>query len=380
MTDMIHQTHDFFKEDNERRLYKPIPIDAGEVDGWKEIPIDACSETLVALGAFSREAGSILTSSVYYGEHSSSPYILEYNKLSGALLTVFAREKVAARLLEAEQLLPERHHLLVFDAYRPVEVQASLYALYRDQLESQRPDMTSEELDIETQKYVSMPSFDPAKPSPHNTGGSVDLAIVKLNAESEKLVQAIDEELRDGDMDIEARIRLEMKKSAIVRQHSILLDFGTAFDHGGERAALTYFEQKIALGEVLSPEEKEACQNRRLLYNVMSHVGMQPYFAEWWHFNAPESQMGSKAAGTASATYGAADFDLSNATHEELRQEIYKAAVDAQEKRMGLEAHLASSAVQIFFSEILETTGEPRLASQWSTEVIAPQFESPAAA
>lgn len=377
MTEVIQPQRDSFQEDTERGMYDPIPLHAGEVEGWKEVPIEESGEPLAVLGAFSHEAGNIFTSSVYYGEHSSSPYILESNKLRGAFLSMFIRKKVAERVVEAEQLLPERHHLLVFDAYRSGLVQEALYRSYITELKVQMPDMTQGELNEETQKYVSIPSLDPFKrPSPHNTGGSIDLGIIKVDAESEERIQYIDDILRDEGIDIEQRIYLEMVKSAVFRQNSELLDFGTAFDHGGEKAGLAYFEQKLARGEALSPDELEACNNRRLLYSVMTKVGMQPYFAEWWHFNAPESQMGSKTAGNGVATYGAADFGMKHMAHEVFRQQVYKDVVEMQEKRMGLELCVGSSAVERFFLEIVEATGEPRLASKWPIEVIAPQFNA----
>lgn len=317
-----------------------IPLDAGKVDGWKTIAIQEASEPLVPIGAYSTEATAILTSSVYYGEHDNSPYI-DTNRLEGSLLSVFVRKKVAKRLLEAQQLLPQGYRLIVFDGYRPLQVQDSLFRFYRDQLQRQRPNMNQDELDVETQKYVSIPSTDPTRPSPHNTGGSVDLAIIKLPLEQSAILDDIDHRLADEHLDIEDRIILEIQKSAIVRRHAEMLDFGTAFDHGGERAAIAYFEKQLISGTALSPAEIKARDNRHLLYKVMTRVGMQAYEAEWWHFNAPESQMGAAAAGSVEATYGAATFSMRNIAHEKLRQ----------------------------------SAGDPRMVTRrWPTEVIGPQM------
>jgi D-alanyl-D-alanine dipeptidase len=269
--------------------YPMIPLDAGQVPGWKDIPIRKGSrlDPLIPLGPLAKEASILMTSSVYFGEHSNSPYADKKNKLAGSLLTLFARRSVALRLLLAEQLLPADYHLIIFDAYRPYQVQKSLYDFYKQKLERKYPDMSNDALESETQNYVSLPSTDLSRPSPHNTGGAVDVAIVKDNK---------------------------------------MLWFGTAFDHGGKKAALTYYESKIAAGETLTDKEMVACNNRRLLFKVMAQVGFQPYFAEWWHFNAPESQMGAAAAGLDRATFGAASLDEGNIAHEKIRLKIRQKA------------------------------------------------------
>jgi D-alanyl-D-alanine dipeptidase len=127
-------THEYHVDCNETDLplHEPIPLTAGQVPDWKSIKIKEPEsvEPLVSLGSLSDVAGQIITSSVYFGEHSSSPYIHDNNRLEGRLLTLFARSSVASRLLTAEQLLPAGHHLIVFDAYRPLEVQSSLYRPY----------------------------------------------------------------------------------------------------------------------------------------------------------------------------------------------------------------------------------------------------------
>ena len=134
----------------EDTAYPAIPLDAGQVPRWKDIPIREGSrlDPLIPLGALSQEAGIITTSSIYFGEHSNSPYAEAANKLEGSLLTLFARQSVARRLLVAEQLLPAGHHLLVFDAYRPYQVQKSLYDFYKQKLGEKHPDMDNRALRV----------------------------------------------------------------------------------------------------------------------------------------------------------------------------------------------------------------------------------------
>ena len=327
-----------------------IPLDAGIVDGWKSIVIEAQAEPLIPLGPYASAAGSILTSAAYYGEHSNSPYTGS-QKLTGALLSVFVRAGVAKRLLAAQQLLPAGYRLLVFDAYRPLQVQSSFFHFYRQQLQLQRPDMSPAQLDDETQKYVSIPSADPTRPSPHNTGGAVDLTIVKLPLEHSAALDRIDRQLARQPIDVALQNDLERQKSAIVRQHAVMLNFGTAFDHGGEKAAIAYFEKQSAGSATMASRDVQARANRRLLYSVMTQAGMQAYAAEWWHFNAPESQMGAAAAGLAKATYGAATFSEQNKAHEELRQKMYRAAIRSS-----------------------KADGPRDVAHPWPVEIIKPQF------
>jgi zinc D-Ala-D-Ala dipeptidase len=333
----------------ENAAYQKIPVAAGQVRGWKDIPIEEGNrpDPLVPLGPFSQEAGILMTSSVYFGEHGSSPYAEDKNKLEGSLLTLFARRSVARRLVAAERLLPAGHHLLVFDAYRPYQVQKSLHDFYKQKLGEKYPGREERALELETQNYVSFPSTDPARPSPHNTGGAVDVAVVKLGRAHEDELLHIRSQLADTNLDFAKRTSLEARRSAIMRRHSNMLDFGTAFDHGGEKSALAYYESKIAAGEILTGRDKLACDNRRLLFGVMTHAGFEPYFAEWWHFNAPESQMGAAAAGLGLATFGAIRLDEGNRAHENMRREVRRQALRVQKEA-------------------------PKTSERWPVEIIAP--------
>lgn len=351
--------------------YQEIPLGAGQVTGWKSIPVreSSASDPLVPLGPLASEMGNLTTSSLYFGEHSNSPYMADDNMLKGSLLTLFVRQSVARRLLAAEQLLPPGHHLLVFDAYRPYQVQKSLHEFYKQKLKKSRPDMDDGALEAETQKYVSLPSQDPAQPAPHSTGGAVDVAIIKLDQAHENEVQYIRSRLTRGNLSTAQRVGLEMKVSAIMRRHGHMLDFGTAFDHGGEKSALAYYESRIATGEMLEARDTLACNNRRLLFRVMTQVGFEPYFAEWWHFNAPESQMGAATGGRQLATFGAAGLTDSNRAHEHIRLVIHRATLRLQQ-----EGSLAipQTAVEAEILNVLGETGDPRLTKDWPAEIIAP--------
>ncbi|MDB5159830.1 MAG: hypothetical protein JWO99_93 [Candidatus Saccharibacteria bacterium] len=287
--------------------------------GWKEIPMvetERTLEPLVPLGMFS-EHRNILTSSVYANEHHNSPY---GGGLEGSNIAVFVREGVAEKLEKAADTLPAGNYLMVMDAYRSLEVQGALYEQYENGLKAQHPDWTEEQLSTETQKYVSVPSYDPSRPSPHNTGASVDAVIVKVNTEVQSEIEAIDTKLDTIDPNNwQAAYTLEIQRSELIRRNAQMLNFATRFDYGGPEAALRYLEEK-SLSNELTDDETEALNNRRLLYSVMTSAGLAPYADEWWHYNDPASQMGAKVTGRDRAEYGAAELSEDNRQFAQMRR------------------------------------------------------------
>lgn len=302
---------------NLESLNNPIPVELPSLDGWKQVPIIENNESLVALGPFS-DYNDIFTNSIYFGERSS-PYLT--GDLKGSLITMFAREGVARRLRRAQQSLPSGMRFVVYDAYRTLDVQQVLFDKYFNELKSLRSGWTEDDLIRKTQIFVSLPSTDSSKPSPHNTGGSVDLAIIQLPELVNNQILKIEQRQRGVNLDWNEAYELEMQRVQLLRMHGSQLDFGTSFDHGGEKSYLNHFE-KLAQERDLTPNELAALNNRRILYNIMLEVGMQPYKDEWWHFNAPESQMGAKLL-EATAEYGAIDLSEENLKHEQMRRDHF---------------------------------------------------------
>lgn len=300
----------------------PIPEDVPSVDGWKTVSLQDNGELLVPIGPFS-SFDQIHTHSIYYGEKDDSPY--PYSTLPGSLITMFTRREAAYKLLTAQSFLPKGMHLVVFDAYRSIELQKSLYDFYYGKLEITRKDLNPEQLSTETQKYVSLPSTDPTKPSPHNTGGAIDLAIFRLPAEIETEVGELNQKIAAlGIYNWQESFTLQMRRNFLIDKNMQLLNFGTPFDHGGEKAALRYFERLSRIRH-LNEQELEALQSRRVLYHIMAQAGFQAYPDEWWHFNAPETQMGVQAIivktlAEIRASYGAAILSPDNLNHELMRK------------------------------------------------------------
>ncbi len=305
------------KETTSFLTQKAIPIELTSISGWKEIPIIENGEPLVPLGPFSSN-DIIFTHSIYFGEKKDSPY--PSGSLEGGLITMFVRKEVAEQLKHAQNLLPKGMHLIAFDTYRTLQVQQSLYDVYFEELKKIHLDWDEEQLSKETQKFVSVPSTNPTRPSPHNTGGAVDVAIFSLPEDIENQIEQINAGIEELGIDNWERVyQLEMRKIALTESNMHLLNFGTKFDYGGVEASLSYFE-KLSSSRELNTEEQEVLSNRRLLFNVMIESGFEPYPDEWWHYNSKKSQMGAKIAGINNAEYGAIHLSQENLKHEEMRK------------------------------------------------------------
>lgn len=225
----------------------PDPINMA---GWKQIPIKECHEPLIELNNLDPR---IEVSPEYYRQEI--PYASSIQRL---------RQKATEALIQAAHLLPEGLKLVVFDAHRPLPVQKSLFDTQVAALKREHPGWSQERLEEESQRYVSIPSSDPAKPSPHSTGGAVDLTILGENGRSPKM--------------------------------------GTSFDHFGIEAQTAHFKN--------SPMDEEIHTNRRLLYTVMTLAGFTNYPEEWWHFDYGNQFWGKVKS--RDAFYGLAKLDELN--------------------------------------------------------------------
>ncbi len=213
----------------EHALNIPIPSDR-KIEGWKNVIIEECGETAVLLNSYAPDY--IVADSQYFAQ-----------KIDGAKVEIYCRADVAIRLLNAAQQLPTGYKFLVWDAWRPVEVQQALFDAHKAQLKKQMQNASEEELIETTQKYVSVPSVNELRPSPHLTGGAIDLTIIDNQGQQ--------------------------------------LDMGTPFDHFGPEAQTDFYELK----DSLTAEESIILYNRRLLYNAMVSAGFSNYPHEWWHFD-----------------------------------------------------------------------------------------------
>ncbi len=217
----------------EYMINKPIPNE--EEISWDMVysmPLIDCEEELVPL---SLAPERMLVRSAYFEAG-----------LAGALPECYARIGMRECLIKAASLLPKHLRFVVLDAWRNQQVQKTLFQQCKTALATVNPDVDEEKLHIMTQQYVALPSLDTSAPSPHSTGGAVDLMIATL----------------DG----------------------VPLFFGSPFDYPSEISYTRYFEKKFDNEEILSKREEDAMQNRRLLYNIMKTAGFVNFPCEWWHY------------------------------------------------------------------------------------------------
>ena len=140
------------------------------------------------------------------------------NSQSGAWL----RAEVQDRLIKVVESLPEPWGLCIFDAWRPLSLQAELYdAAYANP--------------ILPEGFVSPANAEPQSPPPHLTGGTVDCSFTLSG---------------------------------------IPLGLGTGFDDFTATAAANALENNIGINRDL----------RRWLYWAMRSEGFIVLDCEWWHF------------------------------------------------------------------------------------------------
>lgn len=373
-----------------QRAENPDGVPTGTVEDWRgkddpnnRIEVIDNGEKLVNVANLNPP---IFAVNSYFSKLDESDYEAP---LDGTTLAQYARESVVKQLQEAQSQLPDDLKLVVFDSWRSLDTQYATYELCYSSLvdrligesvltrDEPLTDATKELISRETQKYISLPSPLPAAlsptpeqisagktiPSPHNTGGSVDVTIVQIDpswrvrlAELETAVGAIDDPFSPE------RAVLNFEVSAIYRLHSTPLDFGTEFDFAGAEAGLAYLENEDM------PDHSEARDNRRMLYNVMTNAGFMPYADEWWHFNSGNQmaemtkwrETGEKGV----AVYGNIELDDTQLRHESLHKQLFSTLVARSEEPTGvLELSpdlIAAGATPSLIEDMSSRIGDPR--------------------
>ena len=231
------------------------PIPKIESPSWRQIyaqEIDECEESFVPL---SLTPESFLVRSAYY--------VAGYK---AALAECFARKAVQKALVDISKALPQNLRIIVLDGWRSKQLQTDLFATCENALALQFPEKNKDERAVMSQDFVALPSSDPERPSPHSTGGAIDLCLADKNGQP--------------------------------------LFFGSPFDYPLQISHTRYFEEKVERGEVLEDHEHEALENRRILYHAMINAGFVNYDHEWWHFEYG-TQRWAAIKGRSHALYGA---------------------------------------------------------------------------
>lgn len=187
--------------------------------------------------------------------------------IPGAVNECLVRREVYRRLLQAARALPDGLSLVVMDGWRPWRVQQYLFETLYQSLKSHDPQLEETQLLARTREFVSLPSRDPHAPSPHLTGGAVDVTLCDA----------------DG----------------------LMLEMGTQFDEATPISHTDYFECHPPISDT---QTLEARDNRRLLYRVMIEAGFTNLPSEWWHFDFGD-QLWAWYRGESQALYGPAEMD-----------------------------------------------------------------------
>jgi zinc D-Ala-D-Ala dipeptidase len=190
---------------------------------WQSVPIEECGERLVKL----EPAPRLFIDPMYWKLNYPS-----------ALPAIYLRAGLAERLKSVVAVLPADVGLTVWDGWRPLELQHALYEEYRASLMGCR-NLGKRDVDELASIFVSPPSDGPAAPSPHFTGGAVDLTLAAPNGAP--------------------------------------LDMGSRFDEFSQRAYTDYYAGR--------PNGAEIATRRALLVEAMGTGGFSNDPAEWWHFD-----------------------------------------------------------------------------------------------
>jgi D-alanyl-D-alanine dipeptidase len=213
-----------------------IPIPQLKTPDWEKIFTRRIEENGDPLVPASLIPGRILVRPHYY-----------HMGLTDAVPECYVRKDVLRRLVAASKSLPNGNRLVILDAWRPVALQKAFFETFIEELHQTHPRASQRELETMATAFVAHPNASERRPSPHLTGGAVDLTLVD----------------EDG----------------------MLMEMGTEFDETVSASFTRYYEEKIERGEILNEAEWRCARNRRVLFHAMTAAGFTNFANEWWHFD-----------------------------------------------------------------------------------------------
>ena len=205
---------------------------------WNQIPIFENSEILIPIDKYFK----FVEPHPYY--KLGAPY-KDKNKIWSL------RKSVVDKLINANKLLKninEDYSLIIYDAWRPIEVQSFMFNLALESEFKLRGLINAEEkinnyLEVlkKVERFWAYPDANKKYPPPHSTGAAVDLTIID----------------RSGD----------------------LIDMGCEIDNIGAKAVPDFYKNSSSKDGVIWNDR------RNLLKNVMCNSGFSQHPNEWWHFS-----------------------------------------------------------------------------------------------
>src|SRR5208337_4558096 len=94
-----------------------------EISGWESVKINECGEKLVPI---SKLTNNIVVASQYY-----------LKRIEGTLKECYIRESVGELLERASQGLPTGYKFVVWDAWRPLKLQKTLFDNFLEKLKQE---------------------------------------------------------------------------------------------------------------------------------------------------------------------------------------------------------------------------------------------------
>ncbi|MBA4383220.1 MAG: dipeptidase [Anaerolinea sp.] len=187
----------------------------------KIIPIKECGEQLVNLATW-REGFQIDFSRKQIASRSD-----HFSKI---------RLRIAEKLFQARQLLPEQYDFLIKECYRPPERQEKSFTIVLEYIKKKYDTLSEEQQYNEACKICA-----PLDVAPHPTGAAVDLTLIEKHTGEE-------------------------------------IDMGTAYN-------ATPLETNNATFLNAANISKEAQRMRSILKETLYAVGLVNYEPEWWHWS-----------------------------------------------------------------------------------------------
>lgn len=213
----------------------------------KNVTIEECSEKLELLD----EKEFVLEPMYFKWGHNKTPEM----RLRTGVIEQLQKAKRFLRMIDEH----ETWNIKIWDGYRTLHTQKLLYDKYYERLKKENIDWNHNKLCKAVEIFISPPSHDPLLPSPHNTGGSIDLTLV-------------DEDRNE-------------------------INMGTPFDEFTKRAFTVHFKE----------EGNKVHQNRMLLKSVMEGAGFTNYPEEWWHYDYG-NPLWAETTGKMVAKYGSVEL------------------------------------------------------------------------
>jgi len=238
---------------SEKELLKPIPKCTIKWVNWKKIPIKENREKLINTDTLNKTKVKVFP--IYF-----------VNKINDAVNYCLLRETLVEKIDNISRKIPDGYKLLLLDGWRPQKVQQNLFDHYKSILMGKNLNWDDKKIDYETQLYAAKPTSDILSPSPHFTGGAIDLTLEF-----------------DGHF----------------------LDMGTSHDDSSPLSKTSAFE---SMNNINDERINMVVKNRRILYNLMVSEGFSNYSNEWWHFDYGNQLWG--LATKNKAIYGGINFLL----------------------------------------------------------------------